>query len=746
MSFKNLTSHLAIAAFLASGAGHVSAQQTDSENGFVMDEIIVTARGRAETLQSAPLSVSVLTKQTIEDARINQVDDFIGLTPGITISNAQDAGTNFITIRGLSQTRNGEPPVAVVVDGVLQVNSRSFDQMLFDVENIQVLRGPQGARYGRNATGGAIIINTVSPAKEFEGYVKGGLASGNEYNLQGSISGPISDTLSYRLSGSYINRDGVFNNYVLDEKVDYLEDVTVRGHLRWEPTDNFSADARVNIVRTHAGALNYTYQPAVSDPVTGLPSFDFTIADADLVERDFSANNLGVDDRDLDQFSLRLNYEADWGSISSVTSYDKITQSTGSDQFPYTAASSITFGDFPFYDGIQSQFFDIEAFSQELRVTSPDDQRFRWMFGTYLLLTDRFVSSATMLDLEEGYVRLRSEPTSSDISPLSSFIADDNDNTAYAFFFAFDYDIAENLEFSVAGRYDRDKRKQTVSAAQGNYTDGVLVSPIGAPGAVNKATFSKFQPKVSLRYLATDDLSFYASWGQGFRSGQFNQNGVGVLAAGAGVAGVSDLLNREITETSEIGFKAQMLDNRLSLNGAIYNTDITNAPYFVFIGAVSAQVLVPIEDINIKGGELELTARATPNLDVFAGLSVSDSKIKEYSVNPAAIGNKAPYVPSYTINVGGQYRKEITSNLGIFLRADYERRGSQYWDPENTTARSTIDLMNVRVGVEDNDGTWSITASGSNVFDEVYNSEWVLGGYAHAGQQDIWRLDFRYNF
>lgn len=726
------------------------AQAQDSrsdESAFEFEEIVVTARGREETLTSAPLSVSVLGKQTIEDARINRVDDFIALTSGITIANSQDAGTNFITIRGMSQTRNGEPPVAVIVDGVLQVNSRTFDQTLFDVDNIQVLRGPQGARYGRNATGGAIIINTVGPADEFEGYVRAGIGRGNEYSVEGSISGPITkDTLSYRLSASYTDRDGVFNNFVLDEKVDYFEDITLRGHLRWTPTSNFSADARVNIIRTDAGSLNFSYQPAIVDSVTGLPQFDFTIADADLVERDFSANNLGLDDRDVTQLSLRMNYQADWGEISSVTSYDNIEQSTGSDQFPYTAASSITFGAFPLGDGIQSQYFEIDAFSQELRVTSNSDQRLRWMAGAYLLLTDRFVSSSIANDLEQGITRVTREPISPASSPLTSFIADDNDNTAYAFFFALDYDIMDNLELSFAGRYDRDERKQTVSPDQGLYADGEVVGAVGTAGAVNEANFGKFQPKVSLRYLASDDVSFYASWGQGFRSGQFNQNGVGAIAASAGVDGVTDMLGKETTETFEAGWKSSFLDNRLSLNGALYHTEIKNAPYFVFIGAVSAQVLVPIDEVTIKGGELELNARITPNLDFYAGLAISDSEIDTYTVNPAAAGNEAPYVPKSAINIGGQYRTEITSDLGLFMRADYERRGRQYWDPENTTARSAIDLVNVRLGIEDNDGAWSLTGSVTNLFDEVYNSEWVLGGFAHAGQPDIWRLDFRYNF
>ena len=139
--------------------GTAFAQLEPSAN--TVDEIIVTgARGRVENEVEVPIAVTVFTTEEIVDAKIERVDDFIGLTPGVTIANSQDSGTNFITIRGVSQTRNGEPPVAVVIDGVLQVNARAFDQPLFDVDQIEVLKGPQGALYGRNATQGAILINT----------------------------------------------------------------------------------------------------------------------------------------------------------------------------------------------------------------------------------------------------------------------------------------------------------------------------------------------------------------------------------------------------------------------------------------------------------------------------------------------------------------------------------------------------------------------------------------------------------
>src|SRR6185503_10625015 len=191
--------------------------QTQSPAASSLEEVIVTARKRDESSIDVPVAVNVFTAADIEAAGIKGPQDFIDLTPNMTMVQTQNQGTSFITVRGISQARNSEPSVAVLIDGVAMANPSAFNQELFDVEHIEVLKGPQGALYGRNAIGGAIIIRTQEPGDEFAGKVTLGYESGPGFKVRGSVGGPIDaeKTLKYMVSGSYFKTDGYINNAFL---------------------------------------------------------------------------------------------------------------------------------------------------------------------------------------------------------------------------------------------------------------------------------------------------------------------------------------------------------------------------------------------------------------------------------------------------------------------------------------------------------------------------------------------------
>ena len=713
--------------------------QDRSETGAnALDEIVVTARRRKESALESPLAVTAFNAQMIDDAGIQRVEDVIQLTPNVTLATSQGIGTSFLSIRGLTQVRNGEAPVAVVVDGVLQFSAIQFRRELFDIESIEIVKGPQGAIYGRNATGGAIIVNTRRPIDDTYAYVQLGAGNGDEYAVQGSVGGALSpDRLYGQLSANYVDREGYLDNITRGEKADRFEDLTVRGRLIYEPSDVLSADFRAAVSAHKGRGIGFQYQ-GVNIAPDGITAIGFGTdtgpidANNVLPVRD---NNVDFGERDMLDFSLKLDFNLAAGTLVSVTSFTDIEEWGDSDQFPYTNARSAPelFG----FDGTQTGFFDLQALSQELRLSSPVDQRLRWEIGAYYLDWERFVSLSTGVDTGQGIIRLERQPTTDPRNPTNSFLADDNDNTSWAVFGSVDYSLNDFWDLTVALRYDEEERIQNVSPLQ---------FPAGQPGARNEATFDKLQPKVTLRYQPNDNHNLYLTWGEGFRSGQFNQNGIAEVAAAAGINGVSDIADQEESESFELGYKGRYLDDRMQLNAAVFSTDVEGQHFFSFIGAISAQILTNIDEVSLYGGEIDVVYRATDSLDLYAAYGFTDSEIDAYAVDPTTVGNDAPYIAEDTVNLGFQFEAPLTDGLDFFLRGDYERRGEQFWDPNNSTARDPLDLVNARVGVRGSSGRWEIIASGQNLTDKLYNSEWVAGGFSARAPGRIWNVRYRHNF
>ena len=718
---------------LGMGSAVQSFGQSNDTSRALIEEIVVTARLRSESLQEVPVTVNAFTAEEIEDAGIQRPNDYLSLVPNVTLVEAQNAGTTFLTIRGITQVRNNEPPVAVSIDGMLQTSPNQFNQALLDLQQIEVLKGPQGALYGRNAIGGAINITTKRPTNELQGRVQVGAGNGEHTQAQISLSGPVTeDRLYYRLNGTWLDRGGYLDNVFRGDQVDYIEETSLQLRLDWLIDDSWSADIRAYYSNTEGGALNYNWQAFDYE----LDAFTFRAADAnDATSVIYEQNNRGQNDRDIFELALKLDYEAAWGTFTSITANNQLEEWYGSDQAPYSESlTQYPFGPGIPFDGIAQQYWDIDALSQEFRFSSSSDQALRWLVGAYYVQTDRFISTPVVDDTGVGIVRIEREPTSPGQPATFSFLADDNDNSAYALFGQLNYDVSEQFEASLALRYDEDDRAQIVSPH----------NTTGSQGARREATFDKLQSKVTLRYLATPRVNVFVSWSEGFRSGQFNQLGTAAAAQAAGVAGVFDVVGQEETEAFEVGLKAQIMGRRGNFNASLFNTDVKGQQYFLFFAPTSSQVLAGIDEVQLTGGELEFSAALTDGIDIYAAYGYTDSEIEAYSVNPSLVGNDAPYVPDHTINLGVQYRQPVTDRIGVFLRADFERRGQQFWDPDNSSARDDVDLINLRFGFEGN--RWQVTAWSRNLADELYLAEFVLGGFVHLAPPRSYGVDFTYTF
>ena len=696
----------------------------------MLEEVVVTARKRAETLEESPVSVTAFTANEIASAGIESPRDFIALTPNVTLVETQNAGTAFINVRGVSQARNSEMSVAVLVDGVLMPNPAQFTQQLVDIQQIEVLRGPQGALYGRNAIGGAITIVTKQPGDEFEGKIELGADSGPGYTVRGTASGPLgdSDVWKYRVTGSYVDTDGFIDNPFLGENVDGYEDLSARARLIYEPSDTFNADLRFSTSQLDGGALYFTID-----------------ADADDTDLDVTTNNLGYNERDIYNLSLKLEWNYDAGTFTSITAYDDVEELLAGDQFSFQSRDASLINFFPIADSIrgitgdtfadlsQTQYLESEAWSQEFRFISPAEERFRWIVGGYAIATDRYISTGNQIDRGNGVFPVYKEPRislfdpafiadPSDPSPSLSLLEDSQDNFAWAVFGEIAYDFSDNFEASFSLRYDEDTRENTTLTEP-------LYDPTGGIGItfgeVRKESWDELQPKLTLRYRPSDAWTVFGTYSRGFRSGGFNQSGVG---AAVPEPGVEDLFDAQVADTFEAGLKTMSEDGRFAASLTTFYTDYENAYFFFFDPTTSTQNLGGIPEVEYLGFELEGSAQFNDYLSAYFGVGYTDSDIKR-AADPADNGNQAPLVTDITLNLGGELRYPINfggDDSDFVFRVDYNHTGDTWWDPGNISKRSPIDLVDMRVGV-DVPGNWSLMLWAKNLFDEKYNAEFSPG-------------------
>ena len=713
----------------------------------VLEEVVVTARKRAETLEESPVSVRAFTAGEIQSAGIETPRDFINLTPNVTLVETQNAGTAFINVRGVSQARNSEMSVAVLVDGVLMPNPGQFTQQLIDIQQVEVLRGPQGALYGRNAIGGAITIVTKQPSDEFEGRIELGADSGPGYTLRGTASGPIggSDAWKYRVTGSYVDTEGFIDNPFLDTEVDGYEDISARARIVYEPSDAFSADLRFSTSQLEGGALYFTID-----------------AEADDTEIPVRTNNLGYNDRDIYNMSLKLEWNWDSGTFSSITAYDDLSELLAGDQFNFVPREESLINFFPIgpvirditgdpvADLSQTQYLESEAWSQEFRFISPAEERFRYIVGAYAIATDRYISTGNQIDRGNGVFPVYREPRVSlfdfqnggpaDPSPQLSLLADEQDNFAWAVFGQVSYDFTDTFEGTFSLRYDEDTRENTTLTEP-------LYDPTGGIGItfgeVRKETWDELQPKLTLRWRPTDNLTIYGDYSRGFRSGGFNQSGVG---AAVPEPGVEDLFDKQVADTYEAGIKSVYGGGRFATSLSVYYTNFENAYFFFFDPTTSTQNLGGIPEVDYTGFELEGSALFGDYVSAYYGIGYTDGEIQQ-AADPADNGNQAPLVTEWTFNLGGQFTYPVGSgDMDFVLRADYNYQGDTYWDPGNISVRSPINLLDMRVGLQVADN-WSLMLWGRNLTDERYNAEFSPGpapglNFLWPGQPRRWGLSF----
>tara|TARA_B100001939_G_scaffold347951_2_gene371552 strand:+ start:741 stop:2885 length:2145 start_codon:yes stop_codon:yes gene_type:complete len=651
----------------------------ENEESIVLDEIVVTSRKREESLQDVPDSVTAFNAVAIENAGIDDVQDFVDLTPNIIMRETFRAGVTFITIRGITTGQQGWAPVTYVVDGVQAGSLDAINQgALTDIERIEVLKGPQGALYGAGAIAGAINVVTKKPTNDMEYAGKASFGNGNDLKLSAAVSGPlVQDKLLFRLNGYYRNTDGILES-TDGEGLDFEEQATIRGRLIAD-FENLVFDLRASYSDIEAGA-------ATQELVTSadlIDAFDTPAAPGP------ARGIIGKENRQFVELSAKIDWDTDYGTFTSVTGYSDIDQDLfGSVSWQKPPAISLL-GPVggpadPFTDAFQDLADNIETFTQDVRFTSRSDGRFRWLVGASYLDREvvNFLSIGGLLSglekVEENMLRLVEQ-------------ADLRKDSMWGIYGQANYDITDRLELTLALRYDENDYETT------QFTGLDLETVVPTPDGVETQTAndSKWQPKVQLSYDWSDNFMTYVTYAEGFRSGFFN---------------TGNLTAPESTQNYEIGFKSTLAGGRVRLNGAAFHIDYSDQQLTSVIGEAPFRLTTNIPESNIDGLELEMTALVTEALEVSGGLGVTDAKTVE--------GDKSPATPEYTLNLSVSYTQPITDVWEAYARVDYRHQGTFLIVDGTGTAFEVGEKDYVNARLMFRNDTWSIGGFVNNLFDE----------------------------
>lgn len=745
------TPFLSTTAILLSLAAAVPAQAQEAPDD---QEITVTARRQSETLSEVPASVTVLTETSLRQAGVVTTEQIVNLTPGVTIvSNAAQVGDAQVNIRGINGARDAENSVALVVDGILKTNTAALNSYQGELTQVEVLKGPQGAYYGRNAAAGAIVMTTRTPGDMLQVTGKGFLASRDTQNIQGSVSGPLAPGLGALVYGNFRHTDGFYRNTGPDPdtrgfNVDNYRGWNAGGRLFYD-NGPLTLDLKGRYGEVRAGSLAYDVDFRLPGFATALgnPLFNEDPNDHRFT---FNRNIVGVNWQTTKEASLRGVYDLGGASLSAWVSWSDIDEDFVSDAAVgslgrfnaqpsciasvaqlYAQGTTLappqnlgpTPGDSLFgpygptrCDGIQYTLRTQEDISAEIRLASTGDGPLGWSVGGYYLNIDRRFGTAINEDDGAGAVRrLYNAPGTPN---QTSQLLDDRFTTdVYAGFGSLEYKAGDVLTVSAALRYDREERQvDPLSPDVADPVTGGALNPGYDVGAVTRQqrAYEQLQPKLAVRVKASDTINLFADWGIGFKAGGFNSQGSQAIIdqninapLGLSVA-INDDYRKERSSAFEAGFKARTADGRFSLEGAAYHTIVTDMQFFEFYtgGFGVLRVVSNIDKVRLTGAELSANLRIVPGWNLYASGNYTDSEIKENASRPYTEGNESPYTAKYTLNVGTQVNTPLDDRVNGLLRIDYRLTGPTWFHTvQDNVTRGIFDLSFPGLGFGDFGGT-----------------------------------------
>ncbi len=743
-----------------------------------IDEIIVTSRKIQERLIDVPLAITALTADDIQQKSIRSLDDVAANTPGLTFSNLQGEILPAPVIRGVAPISVfGENNVGIFIDGVYVSGREGLNFSQLDLERIEVIKGPQAALYGRNSFSGAINYVTAKPTDVFKGTTEVTVGNDGKYLTAVSASGPlIEGTLKGRVAVSYDKFDGSYDNQFtgLGEGVDIggYEYKSGQGSLLWTPNDVFEAELSLYFSRDQidnsaqsAVAANCEDRRAVNPALSSrLQNFCGTFQPIDRRGLSVIPQATG-EDRKLNRAHLRLNWDADIGTFTSLTGYSAqkhtylIDGSRGQGEnvlFTYLAdlVAPANPPDDPFAMWARRAQFTTgllqiqpqattEEISEELRFASPEDRAFRYSGGVYLFKTKykaatdntgfvmatkplpndfgsfclACINTGTWMDFAQGaadgsFVPWFTQPLGGGSAAKTVF----KDDKSYAVFASAEWDFIENWTGRIEGRYTRTDK---------DYDNTETITS-------GDDSWNTTDWRATVDYKPADNMTIYGSIASAEKAGGFDIQTVQFQDAPTVNVTLVNTFDPEKNLTYELGLKSEFLDRRLRSELAVFYIDWTDIVIPQGTETVGGRPLarpISIEvnsgDADIKGAEWSLDAVITDNLTGNFGISYLDAEYGNAALDSFALfpsyapdgnvkGNTISRTSKWQANIGAGYQAPLRGDIDWYLRSDASYRGKQYADPTNQAIIPDATTVNAHLGLtRDN---WSVEIYALNLF------------------------------
>lgn len=683
-------------------------QAPPSESATAIEDIVVTADRRERRLQDVPSAITAVSGEELQRQRIVDLSTLSGSVPSFSMTEGSSLGKE-LSIRGVTSVRivdaTAEPSVGMFVDDIYISRMGSAFSDFFDLERIEVIRGPQGVLLGKNVVGGAISVITAKPKFTPGAMMTFGVGNYDSFNASGYVTGPLTSSLAGRLAYQVRSHDGYGRNVLLNTDMEDLDSHQIRGELLYQPD---GSPLRVLFTADYASSESSGPSRTMTDDpfAAGIGAVAAYRAARNLGPRDTLSPQHEYGNSTTHGASLKIDYDLGWAQLSSITGYRKSDGEMGYNQ--------LGVGSPP---GIADTFYfaedEPETLSQELRLVSKDTgSRFDWILGAFYQKDD-----VTRFDANRA-------TTYTTIPALSGYFRYDNTaklQTA-AVFGQVGYEFSDKLKATIGARYTHDKKEGVRTArCLEDGGDGLCVAALilsaGQSWTVNYGNdWGAFTPQGIVEYRPTDGVMLYASAGKGFKGGGWDH--IPATQAGARIG-----YDPEEVINYEIGAKTDLFDKRVRLNVAAFMMDYTDLQSQQLILECLCTVTSNAGTAKIKGIEAEFTWAATDRLLINASGSLLDAKYDKF-ISSAGVnysGNRIQRSPENKFNLGLTYDfGEGAWDRSFSFKANYTYTGESFWTPDNTIKQEPFGLLDASLRIQPPGSSWAATVWGKNITDELY--------------------------